>query len=110
MTKRVLKGFMFMLIGCFAIYMYVNKEFQVMKAQSAPAFEIPKGAKVVLAKYNNNEIVWDIGNNVNDYVLMSSKPIMNNIGKYNSSIGCTIVRHSSGRNTPYGYACPNTVL
>ncbi|MCI8851322.1 MAG: hypothetical protein HFE82_07275, partial [Erysipelotrichaceae bacterium] len=44
-------------------------------AQSAPTFQLPKGSKVVLGKYNNKEIVWDIGNNTNDYVLMSSKPI-----------------------------------
>ena len=91
MTKRVLKGFMFMLIGCFAVYMYVNKEFQVMKAQSAPAFQLPKGSKVVLGKYNNKEIVWDIGNNDNNgsYVLMSSKPLVNAIATYDGSVPIT---------------------
>ena len=49
----------------------------MLHAQSAPAFELPKGSKVVLGVYNNKEIVWDIGNNNNsgNYVLMSSKPL-----------------------------------
>ncbi len=78
-------------------------------AQSAPTFQLPKGSKVVLGKYNNKEIVWDIGNNTNDYVLMSSIPIVRDIQKYDSSIGCTKYNHPvmTGR---YYYDCPNTVL
>ncbi|MCI8851550.1 MAG: hypothetical protein HFE82_08485, partial [Erysipelotrichaceae bacterium] len=111
MWKKVLILITCLMGWLFMIYIESNGFMNnIISAQSAPAFQLPKGAKVVSGKYNNKEIVWDIGNNVNDYVLMSSKPIVNNIGKFNSSIGCTIVRHSSGGSTPYGYACPNTVL
>ena len=69
----------------------------IISAQSAPAFQLPKGAKVVLGKYNNKEIVWDIGNNNNNgsYVLMSSKPIVDSIATYDSSVPITTTAQSN---------------
>ncbi|MCI8851839.1 MAG: hypothetical protein HFE82_09990, partial [Erysipelotrichaceae bacterium] len=70
------------------LYMYCNNDIiSTLYAQSAPTFSLPKGSKVVLGKYNNKEIVWDIGNNNNNgsYVLMSSKPITT-MGTYDSSV------------------------
>ena len=72
----------------FMIYIGSNDFMKnIIKAQSAPVFTLPKGAKVVLGKYNNREIAWDIGNNDNNgsYVLMSSKPITT-MGTYDSSV------------------------
>ncbi|MCI8851744.1 MAG: hypothetical protein HFE82_09495, partial [Erysipelotrichaceae bacterium] len=81
------------LLSCLSVAYVYSKEYfgNILNAQSAPAFQLPKGAKVVLGKYNNKEIVWDIGNNNNNgsYVLMSSKPIENNISIYNSSFPYT---------------------
>ncbi len=71
------------LVGTFtAGYAYFNYE---MSAAVTP-FQLQKGQKVVLGKYNNKEVVWDIGNNTSDYVLMSSKPIVDSIAVYDSSI------------------------
>ena len=70
------------ILGVLSItYLYTSSNMRTtLNAQSAPVFTLPKGAKVVLGKYNNKEIVWDIGNNNNNgsYVLMSSKPIVEN--------------------------------
>ena len=75
-------------------YVYLCNDFlPILHAQSAPAFELPKGSKVVLGKYNNKEIVWDIGNNTSDYVLMSSKSIKD-MPTYNSSIPVTTTPQS----------------
>ncbi len=81
------------IIGTVTIsYKFINENLKfILNAQSAPTFQLPKGAKVVLGKYNNKEIVWDIGNNNNNgsYVLMSSKPIVDKIQTYNSSLPFT---------------------
>ena len=60
----------------------------IVNAQSAPVFQLPKGAKVILGEFNNKELVWDIGNNDNNgkYVLMTSKPIVDSIHLYDSSL------------------------
>ncbi|NBJ65305.1 cadherin repeat domain-containing protein, partial [bacterium c-19] len=78
------------LSGIFTIaYMHTNQYlFNILNAQSPPVFELPKGSKVITGKYDNREIVWDIGNNTSDYVLMSSKPITS-ISLYDSSIPIT---------------------
>ncbi|NBJ63812.1 hypothetical protein D5266_01215, partial [bacterium c-19] len=85
----------------------------ILNAQSAPTFQLPKGAKIVLGKYNNKEIVWDIGNNNNNgnYVLMSSKPIQENFSKYSDSIGC-IRSYVNGNPDTFQYSdiCPNTLI
>ncbi|MCI9293453.1 MAG: cadherin repeat domain-containing protein, partial [Erysipelotrichaceae bacterium] len=112
MTKKL-----WSLLGCLicsivVAYMYVGNEFfQQLNAQSAPTFNLPKGAKVVLGKYNNKEVVWDIGNNNNNgnYVLMSSKPIVNSIAKYDPSIGCIPVYPNDGHVIAC-LKCPNTKL
>ena len=81
------------LLGSLSIaYMYSKDNIEnILNAQSAPAFILPKGSKVVLGQYDNREVVWDIGNNENNgsYVLMSSKPIQEDFSKYSNSIGCT---------------------
>ena len=86
MIKKLITALTTILGVCIIGYMYFNSSMlTTLNAQSAPAFQIPKGAKVVLGKYNNKEIVWDIGNNNNNgnYVLMSSKPIVDEIQTYN---------------------------
>ncbi|MCI8431478.1 MAG: hypothetical protein HFI16_14710, partial [Lachnospiraceae bacterium] len=112
--KRKFIVILICILGTLTIgYKFINENLKfILNAQSAPAFQLPKGAKVVLGKYNNKEIVWDIGNNDNNgsYVLMSSKPIVDEIAKYNSTLGCSIVRPSGSGGRPYGYACPDTLL
>lgn len=76
------------LVGAFSVgYVYVNFNTE-MEAAVAPSFQLPKGAKVVLGKYNNNEVVWDIGNNNNNgnYVLMSSVPIESSMSVLDTSL------------------------
>ena len=65
----------------------------IINAQSAPAFRMPKGSKVVLGKYNSKEVVWDIGNNENNgsYVLMSSKPIDDAMNLFATDSGLPII-------------------
>ena len=82
MWKKLLIAFI-ALTGTFTVgYAYYNYE---MSAAVTP-FQLQKGQKVVLGKYNNREIVWDIGNNTSNYVLMSSKPLVNSIATYDSSV------------------------
>ncbi len=89
MLKKVLLATVCLLSSLFVLFMYIKSDIiGVLNAQSAPVFQLPKGAKVVLGKYNNREIVWDIGNNTSDYVLMSSKPITS-ISLYDSRIPIT---------------------
>ncbi|NBJ65456.1 hypothetical protein D5266_09775, partial [bacterium c-19] len=66
-------------------------------------FELPKGSKVILGKYNNKEIVWDIGNNDSNgnYVLMSSKPIVDSIATYESSVPVTTTPQSIANRESY---------
>ncbi|NBJ65404.1 cadherin repeat domain-containing protein, partial [bacterium c-19] len=65
----------------------------IINAQSAPAFRMPKGSKVVLGKYNSKEVVWDIGNNDNNgsYVLMSSKPIDDAMNLFATDSGLPVI-------------------
>ncbi len=74
-----------------------------LHAQSAPTFQLPKGSKVVLGTYDNREIVWDIGNNDNNgsYVLMSSKPIVDSIATYESSVPVTTTPQSIANRESY---------
>ena len=58
MLKKILMILTCLFSSFLIVYMYVSKDFQVMKAQAAPIFELPKGAKVFLGTYNNKEIVW----------------------------------------------------
>ena len=86
------------------LYMYCNNDIiSTLYAQSAPTFSLPKGSKVVLGKYNNKEIVWDIGNNNNNgsYVLMSSKPIVDSIATYDSSVPVTTTPQSVANRESY---------
>ncbi len=108
--KKQLLMFMLCLISCISVlYMYSKGNIvSILNAQSAPAFQLPKGAKVVLGKYNNKEIVWDIGNNDGNYVLMSSKPLVDSIQRYSPLIGCEQVLFAHGGQ--YVYNCPNTLL
>ena len=90
--KKMFIMFICLLSSLSVAYMYHNSSItSFLNAQSAPAFTLPKGSKVVLGKYNNKEIVWDIGNNNNNgsYVLMSSKPIVDAIATYDNSIPIT---------------------
>ena len=85
MKRKVIIILMCLLSTVTIGYKFINENLKfVLNAQSAPVFQLPKGAKVVLGKYNNKEIVWDIGNDINDYVLMSSIPIKN-MSTYDSS-------------------------
>ncbi len=81
-----------MILGVFAVsFIYVSSNMSAtLNAQSAPTFQLPKGAKVVLGKYNNKEVIWDIGNNNNNgnYVLMSSKLLLK-MSTYDSSFPIT---------------------
>ncbi len=87
MIKRLITALTAILGVSIISYMYFNSSMlTTLNAQSAPTFQIPKGAKVVLGKYTGREIVWDIGNNANDYVLMSSKPIVDSIAIYDPSL------------------------
>ncbi len=91
MLKKVITA-LIMIIGLSTItYIYANSNLlNTLKAQSAPVFTLPKGAKVVLGKYNNKEVIWDIGNNNNNgnYVLMSSKLLLK-MSTYDSSFPIT---------------------
>ena len=112
MWKKVLVLIICM-AGCiFMVYAGSNGFMKnIINAQSAPTFQLPKGSKVVLGKYDNKEIVWDIGNHTSDYVLMSSKPIKQDFEKYSDSLGCTISNPSG--TTPgvyYVKKCPNTLI
>ncbi|MCI8850472.1 MAG: cadherin repeat domain-containing protein, partial [Erysipelotrichaceae bacterium] len=72
-------------------FIYVSSNMSAtLNAQSAPTFQLPKGAKIVLGKYNNKEVIWDIGNNNNNgnYVLMSSKLLLK-MSTYDSSFPIT---------------------
>ncbi len=81
-----------MILGVFAVsFIYVSSNMSAtLNAQSPPTFQLPKGAKVVLGKYNNKEVIWDIGNNNNNgnYVLMSSKLLLK-MSTYDSSFPIT---------------------
>ena len=81
-----------MILGVFAVsFIYVSSNMSAtLNAQSAPTFQLPKGAKIVLGKYNNKEVIWDIGNNNNNgnYVLMSSKLLLK-MSTYDSSFPIT---------------------
>ena len=58
--------------------------YYVNQLEAATAFQLQKGQKVIIGSYNGKEVVWDIGNATNDYVLMSSKPI-ENMSTYDSN-------------------------
>ena len=82
MRKRTLVIMLLALVGVSMGFLYTNDLFKnSLNAASAPNFVLNKGSKVVLGKYNNKEIVWDIGNSNNNgnYVLMSSKPIEDDV-------------------------------
>ena len=82
MWKKLLVT-LIVLVGTFtAGYAYFNYE---MNAAVTP-FQLQKGQKVVLGKYNNKEVVWDIGNNTSDYVLMSSVPIESSMSVLDTSL------------------------
>ena len=112
--KKLLIMFICLLSSLSVAYMYHNSSItSFLNAQSAPAFTLPKGSKVVLGKYNNKEIVWDIGNNNNNgnYVLMSSKPIQEDFSKYSDSIGCVRSYFGGSPSYPqYSDICPNTLI
>ncbi len=111
--KKFLIIFICLLSSLSISYMYSKDNIgNILNAQSAPTFELPKGSKVILGKYNNKEVVWDIGNNNNNgnYVLMSSKPIVEYIEKYNVSLGCTQMYNTRSWCHDYVYKCPNTKL
>ncbi len=79
MWKKILATSLFLLGTVLITYMYVNNIGVVatLHAQSAPSFNLQSGQKIVLGEYNGNEIIWDIGKDTDDYVIMSSKPITN---------------------------------
>ncbi len=103
--KRKFIVILICILGTLTIgYKFINENLKfILNAQSAPAFQLPKGAKVVLGKYNNKEIVWDIGNNDNNgsYVLMSSKPLVNAIATYDSSVPVTTTPQSVANRESY---------
>lgn len=76
MKKRLFMIALCIFCSVTVAYMYTKSDVaSILSAQSAPAFQLPKGSKVVLGKYNNKEIVWDLSNDNNGYELMISKPI-----------------------------------
>ncbi len=87
MLKKVITA-LIMVIGLSAVtYIYANRAtLNTLNAQSAPAFQLPKGSKVVLGTYNGKEIVWDIGNDKNDFILLSSTPLVDDIQTYDPSL------------------------
>ncbi len=102
--KKLLIMFTCLLSSLSVAYMYHNSSItSFLNAQSAPAFTLPKGAKIVLGKYNNKEVVWDIGNNNNNgsYVLMSSKPITDTGTTYDSSMPITSTPQSGANRENY---------
>ena len=94
MNKKVLMMMLCLITSLTLGYMY-GKEYMLsfLNAQSAPAFTLPKGSKVVLGSYNGKEIVWDIGNNDNNgsYVLMSSKPIEDEMNLFAANSGLPVI-------------------
>ena len=88
--KKKLFIILMCILGCAAIsYNHIkNNSGTALFAQSSPTFQLQKGAKVILGKYNNREIVWDIAKNTNTLLLMSSKPIAN-VQSYDSSLPFT---------------------
>jgi len=92
MFRKMITALSAILVVFAVAYIYTNSNMlTTLNAQSAPAFILPKGSKVVLGKYNNKEVVWDIGNNNNNgnYVLMSSKPIVDSITVLNKNLPYT---------------------
>ncbi len=103
MLKKVLLAAVCLLSSLFVLFMYIKSDIiGVLNAQSAPVFTLPKGSKVVLGKYDNKEIVWDIGNNNNNgnYVLMSSKPITK-MRTYDPSVPVTTTIQSGTNREKY---------
>ena len=103
MSKKVISVLIMIIALSVMVNVYVNGNMlSVLNAQSAPVFQLPKGAKVVLGTYNGNEIVWDIGNNDNNgsYVLMSSKPITK-MTTYDSSVPVTTTIQSGADRERY---------
>ena len=89
MLKKVISALIMIIALSVIVNIYMNGNMHsFLNAQSAPTFSLPKGSKVILGKYNNKEIVWDIGNNDNNgsYVLMSSKPIVDSIQTYDPGL------------------------
>ena len=120
MRKRTLVIMLLALVGVSMGFLYTNDLFKnSLNAASAPNFVLNKGSKVVLGKYNNKEIVWDIGNNTSDYVLMSSKPIEDNAVILNNSLPTitspAVIGDRENSNLDYGGGntfsyCPMTPL
>ncbi len=96
MKKRFAKIFIALIALAGAIgvgYAYVNPNMS-----AATTFTLDKGTKVVLGEYKGNDVVWDIGNNVNEYVLMSSVPIESKISTYDMSLpASTTILNQSNR-------------
>ena len=123
MNKKVLMMMLCLITSLTLGYMY-GKEYMLsfLNAQSAPAFTLPKGSKVVLGSYNGKEIVWDIGNNDNNgsYVLMSSVSLVpDGISIYDSRFPVTTVPQSGADIERYClkhqsraklFYCPSTYL
>ncbi len=123
MNKKVLMMMLCLITSLTLGYMY-GKEYMLsfLNAQSAPAFTLPKGSKVVLGSYNGKEIVWDIGNNDNNgsYVLMSSVSLVpNGVPVYDSRFPVTTVPQSGADIERYClkhqsraklFYCPSTYL
>ncbi len=94
MLKKVISALIMIIALSVIVNIYMNGNMHsFLNAQSAPTFSLPKGSKVILGKYNNKEIVWDIGNNDNNgsYVLMSSKPIVDSIQTYDSGMSLATI-------------------
>ena len=104
MLKKVISALIMIIALSVIVNIYMNGNMHsFLNAQSAPTFSLPKGSKVILGKYNNKEIVWDIGNNDNNgsYVLMSSKPLVNAIATYDSSVPVTTTPQSVANRESY---------
>ncbi|NBJ64028.1 hypothetical protein D5266_02365, partial [bacterium c-19] len=96
------------LSGMFSISIVANIYNQNMRA--AAFFQLQKGQKVIIGNYQGNDVVWDIGNaSGNDYVLMSSKPIVDLQPIYDTSINCTIYHDNVGTKW-YSPSCDDTLL
>ena len=125
MFRKMITALSAILVVFAVAYIYTSSNMlTTLNAQSAPVFQLPKGSKVILGTYNNKEVVWDIGNNNNNgnYVLMSSKPIVDSITVLNKNLPYTssvkpndsdkdnyCIKFYQANDSSYAY-CPTTPL
>ena len=95
------------LAGCISIMINTNGFMKnIVNAQSAPAFQLPKGAKVVLGEYDNKDVVWEVGKVSGSELTLLSTEGLGYHPTYHPSLVSSCVQHTDGRYL----SCPLTQL